>query len=269
MSATKPAAGRQVGAANKAITRIIVIHGDKGGVGKSMVAMAIADYVQGTGAPVAVMDADTQNPDVSRMFDGVIPVAQANLREENGWMDLTDFVTQHIGHTIILNTPAGIGEYMKAHLAEFAHYLKSLEVPAEMEMWWTMNVQHDSVNLLNEAYKNYGEHFARIRVVCNLHFANDNASEDGPFLLWFKSTLRTQLEKKGGITIPFPGLHIRVVAKLFAPGNRIPFSQAVDATLGEALDFTASERHKLQFWQVETKKLFDKAFAAPVAVPTV
>ncbi len=252
----------------KVHTRIILVHGDKGGVGKSITAMALADYFLGGGGQVAVVDADTQNPDVSRMFDGSMPVAQVNLREENGWMDLTDFVTQHQGFTIILNTPAGIGEYMKTHLAEFAHYLQGLEQSAEIELWWTMNVHHDSVNLLSEAYKYYGMHFARIRVVCNLHFANGNASEDGPFLLWFNSPLRNQLEKKGGMTIAFPGLHIRVVAKMFAPGRSIPFSQAVDAVLGENLEFLPSERHKLQFWQVATKALFDSAFGKQAeAVP--
>lgn len=260
MSAKKPDAATPLGAIKQLMTKIIVVHGDKGGVGKSMASMALVDYFNTGREQVAVVDADTQNPDVSRMFDGSMPVAQVNLREENGWMDLTDFVTTHQGYTIILNTPAGIGEYMKSHLAEFAHYLKSLEHPAEIELWWTMNVQHDSVNLLSEAYKYYGTQFARIRVICNLFFADGNASEDGPFLLWFKSPLRTQIEKKGGMTIALPGLHIRVMVKMFAPGRNIPFSQAVDAVLGEDLAFTASERHKLQYWLIETKALFDAAF---------
>lgn len=232
----------------KETTRFIIIHGDKGGVGKSFVAQAVADFLSNRDEKVAIIDADTRNPDVSRMFSASIPCIQANLRSGNGWMDVMDFVINHPGHTILMNTPAGIGEYMKADMESFVSFLKEQDAAVEMELWWTMNIQHDSVNLYQEAYKSYGHYFARQRVICNLHFANGDSSQQGPFFLWNESTLRTKIEKSGGKTIYFPGLHLRVVAKIFAPGVIMPFSEAMDAAVGETVGLQHSERWKLQEW---------------------
>lgn len=133
-------------------------------------------------------------------------------------------------------------------------------MPVEMELWWVMNVQHDSVNLLNEAYKVYGQFFARVRVVCNLHYAGGDKSPLGPFVLWHESPLKTQIEKKQGLTIFFPGLHIRVVGKVLDPRKIMPFSDAVDTVVGESVGLEHSERWKLQQWLLDCKKAFEPAF---------
>lgn len=248
--------------AAKLVTRFIIIHGDKGGVGKSTVAQAVADFLANRKDKVAIIEADTRNPDVSRMFETTVPCTQVNLRSTNGWMDVMDFVMKHPGYTIILNTPAGIGEHMKSDMESFVSFLKDQEVSVEMELWWTMNIQHDSVNLYQEAYKNYGHFFARQLVICNLHFANGDKSPQGPFMLWNESPLRTKIEKTGGKTIYFPGLHLRVVSKIFAPGSIMPFSHAIDAAVGEAVGLSHSERWKLQDWlnnvAIELTPVFDE-----------
>ena len=255
----------QSGQSRPPIWRFILVHGDKGGVGKSFVAQAIADYLLDRGERVAVIDADTANPDVSRMFASYVPAAEANVRSENGWMDVMDFVLKHRGHTIIMNTPAGIGEFMKQDMASFTEFLRDQDAPIEMELWWTLNLQHDSVNLLAKANDAYGQYFTRIRVVCNLHFAGGNKDHDGPFLLWNESSLKTRMEKANGMTIYFPGLHVRVVQKVFAPDKIMPFSMAQDAALGEAVGLEQSERWKLNKWRSEVKTLMEPAFAGPSA----
>lgn len=250
--------GAQVAVAGaQATTRFVVIHGDKGGVGKSFVAQALADFLCGRKVPVAIIDADTQNPDVFRMFSGSLPTAQANIRSENGWMDLMDFVAANQGCTIIMNTPAGIGEYMKDDLVSFSNFLKSQDIPIEMEMFWVMNANHDSVNLFGKAMEKYGQYFSKIRVVCNLHFSGGNVDA---FILWAESELRTRIEKAGGLTIYFPGLHIRVVTKVINPEKVIPFSDAADEALGENLRFERSERFKLQDWLSTIADRFAPAF---------
>lgn len=244
------------------ITKFLIIHGDKGGVGKSFVATALADFLSSRGDKVAIIDSDTQNPDVARMFDKSLSCAQINVRSENGWMDVMDFVMKHPGHTIIMNTPAGIGEYMKNDMISFSNFLREQDSPIEMELWWAMNIQHDSVNLLNDAFKSYGQFFARLRVVLNLHFANGDRSASGPFFLWNESPLKARIEKENGMTVFFPALHLRVVAKLFAPKKCMPYSEAVDGVLGESLGLEHSERWKLQQWLTEAANGFGPAFGA-------
>lgn len=245
-------------ALNKPCTRIIISHGDKGGVGKSMIASAIADYLKIKGEQVAIIDADTQNPDVDRMFGKFLPCAQMNLRSDNGWMEVMDFVERHPGHTIVISTPAGIGEQMKDDIPRFAAFLADLDTPAEMELWWTINLLPDAVNLLNDAYKSYGKYFTRTRVVRNLFHSMSDARQ---FIFWDESTLKPKLEKSGGMTINFPALHLRVMSKLFNPENIMPFSDAIDASVGEAVGLTASERFKLKDWFREVGACLEPALA--------
>lgn len=241
-------------------SRFIVMHGDKGGVGKSMVAQALADYLMNSGEKVAVIEADTRNPDVGRMFNNVLPVAQTNIRSETGWMDVVDFVMKHLGHTIIMNTPAGIGEYMTNDIGSFVNFLKGQDVSIETELWWLMNIQHDSVNLLGEAYKSYGDCFSRIRVCCNLHFAGGGALPQNSFELWNESPLKTGIENKNGMTLYFPALHIRVVKKVLDATKIMPYSDAMDVVAGEALKLETSERWKLATWIKECANVFAPAF---------
>lgn len=243
-------------------TRVIISHGDKGGVGKSFTAQAIVDHLRSKGESVAVIEADTQNPDVHRMFDTRIPCMLANLRTEDGWMSVMDFVDDHAGYSIVINTPAGIGEHMRKDVATFSGYLKQQKTPTELELWWTMNLQHDSVNLLEKAISSYGMSFNRVRVVCNLHFS---ANDPAHFFLWHESPVRARFEKAGGKTIYMPGLHLRIVQKLFVPDRVMPFSDALDASLGEVLNLTNSERHKLSEWVTEIGTGLDSAFTVAVA----
>ena len=251
------------------VTKVVVMHGDKGGVGKSMVSQALADYLMARGEQVAIIEADTRNPDVARMYGNNLPVAQTNVRSETGWMDVMDFVMKHPGHSIILNTPAGIGEYMKQDMESFARFLKDQDVPVEMELWWVMNVQHDSVNLLSDAFNSYGHYFARVRVCCNLHFSGGDKTPQGPFVLWNESPLKTQIEKKNGLTIYFPGLHIRVVKKVLDATQMMPYSDAADAAAGESLHLEYSERWKLQQWIRDCADAFAPAFKKHDASPPV
>jgi hypothetical protein len=258
---SKPSQPQQ-GAAEP-VTKFIVMHGDKGGVGKSMVAQAVADFLMSRGEKVAIIEADTRNPDVARMFNKNLPCSQTNVRSETGWMDVMDFVMKHPGHTIILNTPAGIGENMAEDMASFAQFLREQEVAVEMELWWVMNVQHDSVNLLGDAFKSYGQHFSRIRVCCNLHFGEKSA-----FMLWNESPLKTQMEKKNGLTIYFPALHIRVVQKVLDATQMMPYSDAADVAAGEALQLEHSERWKLTQWIRDCQVAFAPAFKNADPSPT-
>ena len=47
---------------------LFAVGGCKGGVGKSMVALALVDYLLQRGEPVLLIETDTSNPDVWRMY---------------------------------------------------------------------------------------------------------------------------------------------------------------------------------------------------------
>ena len=254
--ATKP-----VAVATPKTTRFVIILGDKGGIGKSLLCQGIGDYFYAKDKNnMVVVDADTQNADVARMFAVNVPCAEINLGNENGWMDLMDLVADHPGKTILLNTPGGIGKHFQREMDKFSAFLKKQKTPVVIEVFWAMSLVHDCVVLLEDALGKYGQHFDKVTVACNLHYSSGDPEG---YYLWNESPLRTKLEKAGGKTMYFPALNLRVVGKLFVPSKVMPFCEAVDAGLGEAIGLTASEKARLELWVDELAEKLNKVFADP------
>lgn len=233
---------------------VIIFHGDKGGVGKSWTCSVFTDFLVKQQIPVALVDGDTRNPDVSRMFGDSIPVSNANLREHDGWMDLTDFMMAHQDKVIVISMPAGIGNELRKEAARFGQTIQMLKRP--VSMFWVINRLPDSVNLLNEALAAIGEYLQNKFVVKNLFFG-----DEGKFSRWDLSETRKRFEKSGGVTVKLTELHERTVDKLYADNDNImPFSAAVVAV--NAADtsphgLTPSENMELICWLQDNHKTFE------------
>lgn len=233
---------------------VILFHGDKGGVGKSWMCSVFADWMVKKQLPSALVDGDTRNPDVSRMFGDSIPVNNANLRGHDGWMDLTDFMMAHRDKAIIISMPAGIGGEFRQEAGRFCQVVEMLNRP--LVMFWVINRLPDSVNLLGEAMSVLGDKLQRKFVVKNLFFG-----DSGKFTRWDNSETRKRFERSGGQTINLTELQERAVDKLFADNDNImPFSAAVvpmsDAQASPH-QLTPSENLELICWLQENHKTLD------------
>ncbi|MCW3587355.1 hypothetical protein [Burkholderia cenocepacia] len=237
---------------------VFLVHGDKGGVGKSFTTQSFVDNALAAGVPMAVIDADTRNPDVDRMFAGATVCQKINLRRDDGWMDVIDFIKAHPDKHVAISLPAGIGEDMQKEFLDFCRFLKT-KVPGnpKVVMFWVINLFADSVNLLRKSLDDVGQHISKLIVVRNLVFG-----EEKMFFMWDESPLRAELEGKGVcMTISLPALHLRVTSKLFAALDGVmPFSKA--AQYPEAFALSASEQFKLETWAaVDAKAPLDKVRA--------
>ncbi|NTB05947.1 hypothetical protein [Agrobacterium tumefaciens] len=204
---------------------IIFVDGDKGGVGKSWTSCSLLDWLLVKKQHVAAVDGDTRNPDVDRMFSGAIPTLKANLRLHTGWMDMLDFIVANPTATIVVSMPAGIGDTMKKEAAAFVQNMQMLGRP--LGLFWVMNRQADSVNLLNQALGIIGDALKFKVAVKNLMFGDTDK-----FIRWDGSQTKKQFEKTGGVTIDLTELHERTVDKLLGDSTGqtdvvMPFSQAV------------------------------------------
>jgi len=95
---------------------VIFSHGDKGGVGKSLVCSTLVDLLIEDGVRVALVDGDTDNADVAQRFEGSgIPIAKIRLSDfseyETAVNRMLDFaqeaIEQHGTDVIVVNLPAG------------------------------------------------------------------------------------------------------------------------------------------------------------------
>lgn len=248
-SAKKQAGGRPV----------FIFHGDKGGVGKSWTCSVFTDWLVKRKIPISLVDGDTRNPDVSRMFGDSIPVINANLRVHEGWMDLTDFMIAHPDEAIIVSMPAGIGGDFKREAPRFFDTVEMLNRP--VSMFWVINRLPDSVNLLAEAMAVVGNKLHSKIVVKNLFFGDEDK-----FSRWDSSETRKRFEATGGQTLCLSELHERTVDKLFADNENImPFSAAVVPVQDIAKSthkLTPSENMELIMWLQENHRRFDQCQAS-------
>ena len=65
---------------------IYLVGGSKGGVGKSMVTLALADNLQRKGIHAVLLETDTSNPDVMKALRVEIKCAAYDLDDADGWI---------------------------------------------------------------------------------------------------------------------------------------------------------------------------------------
>src|SRR5450432_3629291 len=85
---------------------ILLIGGGKGGVGKSLLSIALVDYVSVTDGRPFLVETDTSVPDVYKTYGGNIGAELVNLDEREGWIELVNLVDSHPDNTIVINTGA-------------------------------------------------------------------------------------------------------------------------------------------------------------------
>jgi nitrogenase subunit NifH len=71
---------------------IYMVSGCKGGVGKSIVSMALLDYLIKLDRKCLLVEADTANDDVFKTYGDSMVTAHINLDIEEGWVELVNFL---------------------------------------------------------------------------------------------------------------------------------------------------------------------------------
>lgn len=79
------------------VNPIYLVGGGKGGVGKSLVALALVDHLQRRGVKPVLVENDTSNPDVMKAVQGEIDCAAFDLDEADGWINFVDYCDEHRG----------------------------------------------------------------------------------------------------------------------------------------------------------------------------
>ncbi|MBA5687223.1 protein mobD [Rugamonas apoptosis] len=221
---------------------IIIIGGGKGGVGKSMVSIGVIDMVRARGEAPLLIESDTSNPDVWKMYEKEMRAEPIDLDDANGWIDFINACDGYRDGPVIVNTAARNNRGVTDHAATLQAALD--ELARRVVTLWVINRQRDSLELLGEYMRDMPA--SQIHVVRNNYYG-----EPHKFELYNGSKLRTQVEEKGGKSVDFPDLADRVsddlyskrlsvdkAAKQLPLGNRAELTrwrQVVHATLGGVL----------------------------------
>jgi hypothetical protein len=219
---------------------IYVIGGSKGGVGKSLVAMAVVDRLLECGEKVLLLDADTSNPDVWKCYRDHVANETMSLDDADGWIQLVNVCDTRRDSVVVVNTGArnnkGVSEYgetLNSALAELDRRLTTL---------WLINRQRDSLELLREYMDAIPD--GTVHVVRNAYFGHESKFE-----LYNDSKVRQDVEARGGKSVTFPDLADRVSDDLYT--KRLAISAAAGT-------LPIGNRAELARWRREARKVLDQ-----------
>lgn len=224
---------------------IYFIGGSKGGVGKSMVAMALLDYLMVNGKVPLLVEADTSNPDVWKAYGDEVESTDLDLDHVNGWMDLINYLDANKEKSIVVNTPARNNAGVEKYGQALVGVLKELQRP--LEVFWVINRQRDSVELLGDFLGAMAG--TRVHVVRNLHHGHETQFE-----LYNSSVVKTEIETKWkGKSLNFPDLADRVADQLNK--DRLTIAEGT-------VRFPLGNRAELQRWRREVSSVLGEVVNA-------
>ncbi len=181
-----------------------MVSGSKGGVGKSIVSMALSHYLLKRDDDILLIEADTANPDVGKAYGKTVETAYLNLDEKEGWMDLANRLAENPRRSAVINTPARSGEGVRLYGTLLTETLNEME--RELVTLWIINSQRDSLQLLREYLDSMQA--GTTHVLRNLYHGPERKFE-----LYNSSKIREAVEVTGK-TLNFPDVADRISDQL-------------------------------------------------------
>ncbi|HGW4499649.1 nucleotide-binding protein [Stutzerimonas nitrititolerans] len=214
-----------------------VVGGSKGGVGKSFVSTGLIDTLMYRNENVLLIESDTSNPDVWKMYKDSVRAELIDLDTADGWIDLVNVCDSEPESVVVVNTAArnnrGVVTYgttLSSTLEEMQRTLRTL---------WVINRQRDSLELLKEYLDALPS--TVVHVVRNGYFGDERKFE-----LYNSSKIRKTIEAADGKSLTFPDLADRVSDDLYS--NRMSISKALtELPIGNRAELTRwrNQMHKV------------------------
>jgi hypothetical protein len=210
---------------------IIMVCGGKGGVGKSLVSMAVLDRLTDAGSRVMLIETDTSNPDVHKCYGEEVPAHLVDLEAGNGWVELLNICDADRDATVVVNTRAANNEGIRAYGETLRGSLQ--ELGRTMTTLWVINAQRDSVELLKAFLETFPD--GKVHVIRNGYFGREEE-----FKTYNESNTRGRLEERGGRSLTFPVLAGRVANDVY--NKRLSIQRA-------ARELPIGSRAELRRWK--------------------
>src|SRR5262245_8808413 len=183
---------------------IFLIGGGKGGVGKSMVSMALLDYLRGLGEEVFLVETDTSAPDVWKAYGSELESQCLDLEQNDGWMELLEVIGRHPDTRMVINSKAANQAGLRKHGGMLLTALR--EQKRKLVVLWVIDRKRDGLELLGSFLETLGkDERVQVHVVRNLYWG-----EEGKFDMYNGSELRKEVEQRGGRTLNLPDVADRV-----------------------------------------------------------
>ena len=219
---------------------IYLIGGRKGGVGKSIVSMALVDYLYEMGTDVLLIDSDTSNPDVGRAYQDSVETKLLDLDVNDGWITLINSCADRPDKTVVINGAARDGHGVRKYGQMLNDSLPELK--RRLATLWVINRQRDSLEMLEDFMAEISQ--SAVHILRNGYFG-----ETEKFELYNHSELRKRIEGRGGKSVTFPDLGDRVSDAIYSESMSIA---------GAMKELPIGNRAELVRWRGEIRKTLDE-----------
>jgi len=212
---------------------IFLVGGGKGGVGKSLMSMALLDFLQADGQEPFLVETDTSVPDVFKTYQEETAGELVNLDEREGWIELVNLVESRAESAIVINT----GARNQTGVSNFGRTLsKALgELGRKLVVLWMIDRKRESLELLSDFMAAIPE--AEVHVVRNLYLGSEKKFE-----LFNGSKMKAGIEGKGSKSINLPELADRVTDAMNK--GRMTIAKATG-------ELSLGDRMELERWREE------------------
>jgi MinD-like ATPase involved in chromosome partitioning or flagellar assembly len=219
---------------------IFLVGGGKGGVGKSLMSMALLDFLQAGGREPFLVETDTSVPDVFKAYQEEIAGEMVNLDEREGWIELVNLVESRAASTIVINT----GARNQTGVSNFGRTLsKALrELGRKLIVLWMIDRKREGLELLWDFMAAIPE--AEVHVVRNLYLGSEKKFE-----LYNGSKVKAAIEEKGSKSLSMPELADRVTDAM----NK--GRMTIEKATGE---LSLGDRMELERWREECAEMLSQ-----------
>lgn len=228
---------------------IIMVSGDKGGVGKSTVAVNLIEWLLGFEDRINLIDTDLTNPDVYAIYRkesriNTLSPEEIDIDETDagGWIQAAKFASRN-PETLVMNMKAGSKLSLEKYRDNVAGMYEAINRP--LVLIWVLNIQRQSVVLLLDALENMPKLHSVI-VVKNLKNGFENE-----FFLWDEKKETNETLVNANITeILFPRVHASISIKVIDEKHRI--NDLLNDTSYDQID-----KANLKKWHEQSSRSFN------------
>ncbi len=185
------------------MSHIHFVGGEKGGVGKSLVARLLSQWFIDRSAPFAAVDADASHATLMRSYAGY---AQSADLEDFASAD--EIVNRALAaeRSVVVDLPAQSNRVLDRWIRSADVLRFAREAGVRLTLWHVTDGSVDSVNDLERTLERWGDAFAYVAV------KNHGRGKD--FTLFDESDARRRLDERGGRTIDLPELDASTMTRI-------------------------------------------------------
>jgi len=238
------------------MSRIHLVGGEKGGVGKSTVARLLAQEFVDRDLPFVALDGDQSHGDLLRFY---ADFAQRLDIQESASADRVVLSAIDANRKVLVDLPAQSAGALKRWIDDNGVLELAQELNIPIVIWHVMDDSRNSADLLERFVNDYAQSDGVSFVVVK------NRGRGSDFSLFDQSPVRKAAEARGAHIIELPGLDKHVMNKI--DWLSLSFWAAANLTRGECLDLLERRRVKVwrKQWQQQLEPIADLVYGRPSA----